>query len=154
MNAKRNATSAFGKQGALAGTVALASIATLGLAGHITLASEAAGTIQANAPGAEASVREAPTWNAPTSLRSIHDIQGAFAWDQGVNTDNASLSKSLYGASRVLCGAQVDEANAGGLSREVETEGTVDAICQILVNGNVANPGAYDVGQLEDQAPV
>ncbi len=50
---------------------------------------------------------------------SIENVQGTFAWNQGVSADNATLSQALYQGSKYLCGAQGvgDASDEGAFGR-------------------------------------
>lgn len=142
----------------LAGRIAIGSVAAaaslgLGVAGQGALAGEAVPSIAGMPTPSEAaaSVEQATT----QTTKVIHDIQGTFAWDQGVQTSTTTLARNLYGASRVLCGSQVDEAGAGGLAPEAgEAAEAAAEITEIAVSGDVATSYMASVEELEEQAPV
>lgn len=76
---------------------------------------------------------------------SIENVQGTFAWNQGVTADNATLSQALYQGSKYLCGAQ----GAGDASGE-----RVPSIRSIRVTGDVSHAFTASVDDFVKKAPV
>lgn len=86
------------------------------------------------------------TATADEAFKSVSDIQGIFSWNQGVVASNATLARSLYGASAVLCSSQ---------SGDLETaDGQAETIDQILVTGDVSNSFTAEVSEYEQKAPM
>lgn len=81
---------------------------------------------------------------------SIENVQGTFAWNQGVTADNATLSQALYQGSKYLCGAQGVE----GMSDEGASSERVPSIRSIRVTGDVSHAFTASVDDFVKKAPV
>lgn len=139
---------------ALAGAVVLA--AGVGLAGLAfgadqAIADEAAGGAGLAEPAGQ--VEQATGAAQAAGVRSVANIEGTFAWDQGVSAGNEVLARSLYGAARVLCGSLDSVAVAGEAAGDASAQ-EVAAIEQIAVTGDVACAFSASVAEFEEKAPV
>ena len=79
----------------------------------------------------------------------IRDIQGAFTWNQDVQTDNSTLEKQLYRTSNYLCSAP-NQNDITGASQVTNT----DPITHILVSGDVEHALTASVSEFADKAPA
>lgn len=94
-----------------------------------------------------------PAAQATESSRSratIENVQGTFAWDQGVSADNETLAKVLYRSSAYLCGTLDNQAYA----QAGEREDSVAGIRYIAVTGDVENSFTASVDEFSEKAPV
>ncbi|MEG1827227.1 MAG: molybdopterin-dependent oxidoreductase [Gordonibacter sp.] len=82
---------------------------------------------------------------------AIRNIQGTFAWNQEVRTDNATLEKQLYRSSTHLCAAQGPEGAAAS-PQAVEVES--GPITHIEVSGDVSHAFTASVSEFTDKAPA
>ena len=78
---------------------------------------------------------------------TIEHVQGAFAWNQNVVTDNETLARTLYDGSAYLCGAQGAEAT--GAERASAT-----SIASIRVTGDVGHAFTASIDEFLQKAPM
>lgn len=78
--------------------------------------------------------------------QTIQHVQGTFAWNQDVVTDNKTLAHTLYGGSAYLCGAQGAEAPDAA-------QAGMD-ITSIRVTGDVNNAFTASVEEFSQKAPM
>lgn len=81
---------------------------------------------------------------------SIENVQGTFAWNQGVTADNATLSQALYQGSKYLCGEQGVEGTSDG---DASSE-RVPSIRSIRVTGDVSHAFTASLDDFVKKAPV
>ena len=133
--------------GAVAGGALVALAATP--AARAAFASQPDVSAGADSPSASAAVAEQSTTVA-TPHRTVANVEGTFAWNQGVSADNATLARLLYGASDVLCGSQANDA----LPVTLTGGGAAFAIAEIAVTGDVENPLVASIDAYEEKAPM
>lgn len=104
--------------------------ATVGDGGSLSLAQEAARTIAIE--GAN---------------ETIEHVQGTFAWNQDVATDNETLARTLYEGSAYLCGAQSAEAPGAGQTGAA-------SIASIRVKGDVNHAFTASIDEFCQKAPM
>ncbi|WP_302391677.1 molybdopterin-dependent oxidoreductase [Eggerthella sinensis] len=86
---------------------------------------------------------------------SIENVQGTFAWNQGVTADNATLSQTLYQGSKYLCGAQgVEGMSEEDASGERASSERVPSVRSIRVTGDVSHAFTASVDDFVKKAPV
>lgn len=124
----------------LSGTLAVAAVPGV----QVALAADAdLGAAGATGAGAAASDQAASAQLTRHVL--LDNVEGVFAWNQGVDVVNATLSRMLYEGSRYLCEGEVPEA-AGDASTGV--------IENIAVKGDVANSFIANVAEFNEKAPL
>lgn len=86
---------------------------------------------------------------------SIKNVQGTFSWDQGASTDNATLKRNLYSASKTLCGVHGNLAElAGGAESATADAAQTGPIDTIAVTGDVGCALSASVDEYITKAPV
>lgn len=81
----------------------------------------------------------------PTTARSLvraEQVQGDFSYSQDEATPNETIARTLYKASRILCGAGIDSAT-------VTAENASDWV--ITVSGDVESEFSATIGELTEQ---
>lgn len=124
-------------------------------AAQLALASEQAAL---DGGGAACAVQAGEDLGAAVSEQmrvSIENVQGTFAWNQGVTADNATLSQALYQGSKYLCGAQgVEGMSDEGASGERASSERVPIVRSIRVTGDVSHAFTASVDDFVKKAPV
>ncbi|MEG0126359.1 MAG: molybdopterin-dependent oxidoreductase [Raoultibacter sp.] len=97
----------------------------------------------------------APTTFAGSQQVTLKNVQGLFAWDQGVAADNATLAKSLYGSSAALCKPQGIESSSAPTATGTSGASTqAVGIEQIKVSGDIGHAFTASVEEFTKKSPV
>ncbi|MEA5019708.1 MAG: molybdopterin-dependent oxidoreductase [Gordonibacter sp.] len=125
------------------GSLALSSVSFAAAAPPNTISTEANHTATRHETTASTIV------TAAAQQTIIRDIQGAFAWDQDVQTDNSTLEKQLYRTSNYLCSTPNQDDITGALQAT-----NTNPITHILVSGDIKHAFTASVSEFADKAPA
>lgn len=131
----------------LAGLIAGGALAVSAApAAQLALADEPGATVDG---GGSASLAQAAVHSIANEVvnETIEHVQGTFAWNQDVATDNETLARTLYDGSAYLCGAQ--GAEAWGAERT--SSATIESI---RVTGDVGHAFTASIDEFSQKAPM
>lgn len=130
----------------LAGLIAGGALAVSAApAAQLALADEQGAAVESGGSASLAQAAHAVV--AEAANETIEHVQGTFAWNQDVVTDNETLARTLYDGSAYLCGAQGAEATGAG-------DAGAASIDSIRVTGDVGHAFTASIDEFSQKAPM